>query len=524
MKFSLFTLASCMLISAEAASVTFNVVSPNAEKVQVKVNGKTTTLEAPIPNVPFFNGTVDVSSESTYTYISDGKSENFDRDLPDGRSSTFNDFYGRPITVADIPALPRPLDNNKEWARAYEDPDLFDTNYIPSIFVIGDSQDMNTLIKDTPKDQYIVDLAIVARDYVETFTNVSLSISGAGKKHNPAKQSWRWTLSPGEYINGRNNFKIRHMEEDPTQMREKLYADCLRAMGTYANQANMVRYFINGQGFGTFTMLDDVKDYSYIRSVFYNGKPPKQMGPLFDGSSGAGFQYISDPYSYGNFKPTPGSPEGSEAIYPLAKAFHELDVKNDKDIKKFEEMFDVDQFLRFMVMEYLGGSWDGYWAMQTNDGAYKDYASNDTWYYLGQDYDGTFGVNLPVDPLNWPYQKYISNYSDAVLINGLLKNQNLADTFETYIQDTVKELFNNDTLGTHITAYRKFIAPDIEWDRSIKQLSPGINYGWTYDQSYENLFEEVVAPNKNGGGAQYGLTEWIAKKSKVVAKTFKFSL
>ncbi|CEP09035.1 hypothetical protein [Parasitella parasitica] len=524
MKFPLFTLASCMLISAQAASVTFNVVSPNAEKVQVKVNGKTTTLEAPIPNVPFFNGTVNVGSESTYTYISDGKSESFDRDLPDGRSSTFNDFYGRPITVADIPALPRPLDNGKEWTRAYEDPDLFDTNYIPSIFVTGDSRDMDTLVKDTPKDQYIVDLAIVARDYVETFTNVSLSISGAGKKHNPAKQSWRWTLSPGEYINGRNNFKIRNMEEDPTQMREKLYADCLRAMGTYANQANMVRYFINGQGFGTFNMLDDVKDYSYIRSVFYNGKPPKQMGPLFDGSSGAGFQYISDPYNYGNFKPTPGSPEGSEAIYSLAKAFHELNVKDDNDIKDFEEMFDVDQFLRFMVMEYLGGSWDGYWAMQTNDGAYKDYANNDTWYYLGQDYDGTFGVNLPFDPLNWPYQEYISNYTDAVLINGLLQNQNLADTFETYIQDTVKELFNNNTLGKHIMAYREFIAPDIKWDRSIKQLSPGINYGWTYDQSYDNLFEEVDAPNKNGGGAEYGLTEWIAKKSKVVAKIFNFSL
>ena len=155
---------------------------------------------------------------------------------------------------------------------------------------------------------------------------------------------------------------------------------------------------------------------------------------------------------------------------------------------------------------------------------YKDYANNNTYYYLGQDYDCTFGINLPVNPLNWTYQNYISNYTDAVLINGLLKNENITNTFETYIQDTVKELFNNNTLGKHIMAYREFIAPDIKWDRSIKQLSPGIIYGWNYDQSYDNLFEEVDAPNKNGGGAEYGLTEWIEKKSKVVAEVFKLSL
>jgi hypothetical protein len=128
--------------------------------------------------------------------------------------------------------------------------------------------------------------------------------------------------------------------------------------------------------------------------MFYGGNPPSKMGPLYDGSTGAGFQYIEDPYDYGSFQPVDGSPEGSEAIYPLAKAFNQTNVKDDKSIAAFNEMFDIDQYMRFMVMEYLTGSWDAYWMMQTNDGAYKDYANNNTWYYLGQDYDATFGVNL----------------------------------------------------------------------------------------------------------------------------------
>lgn len=65
-------------------------------------------------------------------------------------------------------------------------------------------------------------------------------------------------MPEGQYIYNRNYIKLRHMEEDPTQMREKLYADILQAMGVYANQANIVRLYINGQGMGTFNMLDDV--------------------------------------------------------------------------------------------------------------------------------------------------------------------------------------------------------------------------------------------------------------------------
>jgi hypothetical protein len=126
--------------------------------------------------------------------------------------------------------------------------------------------------------------------------------------------------------------------------------------------------------------------------------------------------------------------------------------------------------------------------------------------------------------LDWSYTKYPTQYPEAVLINGFLKNDKLKATFESYIEDTVKTLFNNDTLGEHIMAYREFIAPDVEWDRSIKQQSPGKTYGWTYDQTYDNLFEGVSLPIANRGGAQYGLTEWIAKKAQVVMKDLNFKL
>ncbi|KAI8360818.1 coth protein-domain-containing protein [Blakeslea trispora] len=524
MKLSLFAASVGLLSAVQAATVEFKIVAPGAQSVQVNVNGQTTTLNAPYPNVPFYNGTAEVGTSNSYNYIVDGKQEDFNRSLPSNIVATYNDFFARPTTIGSIPALPRPLDNGREWTKADKNPDLFDTNYIPSIFVNGDAAAINNLVENVPKDKATVELTFIGRDYVQQFRNVTLGISGAGKKNNPAKQSWRWYLSDGDYINNRNIFKIRHMEEDPTQMREKLYADILRAMGTYANQANMVRYFMNGEGYGTFNMLEDVDRYSYIRATFYGGNPPERMGPAYDGGTGASFKYSEDPEGYNAFEATKGSPEGYQSIAQLAKAFHDLDLQNNEAIQEFEKTFDVDQYLRFMVMEYLTGSWDGYWMMQTNDGAYKDYADNDKWYYLGQDYDCTFGINLAQDVMNLSYKDYPEKNPEAVFINGFLQNNDLRSRFETYLVDTVKSLFNNNTLGNHIMAYREFIAPDLKWDRSIEQRSPGKLFNWSYEQSYDNLFQEVVSPIKGEGGAAYGLTEWIAKKAAVVAKEFNFTL
>ncbi|RCI00230.1 hypothetical protein CU097_010074 [Rhizopus azygosporus] len=517
----------CLFLTAslvQARVVQFNVISPGSKTVQVKVNGKVGNLQPVSPDVPLYTGAFEIGHESVYTYIADSEPEEFKRKLDPKTNKTLNEFFGRPITYASIPPLPRPLDNGKQWTRADKNPDLFDTNYIPTVFVQGDPEDMDTLVSTVPKQKFKVTLTMVGKDYYRTFHDVKFSITGAGKRHNPAKQSWRWTFADGDFINHRNNFKIRNMEEDPTQMREKLYADCLRAMGTYANQANMVRLFINGRGYGTFNMLDDIPKYSYIRANFYAGHPPEQMGPLYNGATGASFDVLS-PNEYTMFKPSKDSPEDADAILELAKAFDELDLSNDKDIAEFDNnVFDVDQFLRFMVMEYLAGHWDGYWMEQTNDGAYKDYANNNKWYYLGQDYDATFGVNLSKDVLKVSYKDYPTRYPGGTFINGFLENKKLHARFESYLVETVKTLFNNRTLGEHIVAYHQFLAPDLEWDRSIKQLSPGINFGWSFKQTYENLFKKVNSPNHNGGGADYGLTEWIDKKSKFVAKDLGFSI
>ncbi|CAO3607134.1 unnamed protein product [Cunninghamella echinulata] len=501
----------------------FNVIAPGGKNVQVSVNGQNVPLKAPDADVPYFTGDVSAYRGATYKYIVDNVEEKFIRHLKG--DTTKNDFYNRRITYADIPKLPTVIGKN-DWNQAIAPGAIWDTNYIPSVFVTIDEADEEQLVEGLSKDIYKAKITIIDAHEVHTFKDSNFQLHKPGKKHNNNKQSWKWELPEGQVLNGRTFFKIRHMEEDPTQIREKLYADILRAMGTNANQANMIRFFINGEFFGTFNMLDDIPNYSYVRANFYKGELPKQVGPLFDGASGASFE--DDQVTMDAFTPAPGSSNNKELLDNLLAELDIMDPKNDQDIENFANQFNLDQFLRFMVMEYLAGHWDGYWQEQTNIGLYEDIANNKV-YFLAQDFDATFGVNLDntlgKDFVSVSYKKYPELFPKGFLINKVLENNKVRSTFESYIQQTVTKVFNNHTLTNHILAYHDFILPDLKWDRSIEQKSKGINYGWEFEQVTENLWHKVKSPvDEKVGGANWGLIEWIVAKSQAVAKEFDLKL
>ncbi|RCH87506.1 hypothetical protein CU097_009705 [Rhizopus azygosporus] len=518
---SLSFIAFTFIAAVNAANVTFKVIAPSAKSsVQVNVNGSLTDLKAKDPDVPLYIGSANLDDGQSYKYVVDGTAESFDRKL--NGTSTKNEFFERPITYAThIPELPSILQEGS-WTRGATDDPIWDSNYIPTIFVTGQQEQMNDLIENVPKTTYQAKITFIGPDNVTTFENCTFGLHRPGRKHNDAKQSWIWALPEGQFMAKRNWFKIRHMEEDPTQLREKLYADIARKMGTYANEANMIRFFINKEGMGTFNMLDDVVMYSYINAMFYNGNTPEQFGGLYDGASGASFKY---PGNMDSFVPNVESPLDQDALMPFAKSFASVDFSNDDQVKAISQYFDYDQFLRFMVLEFLTADWDGYWQEQTNDGAYIDVNDNNKVYYLAQDFDATFGVNLdqPREFVNTPYTDFPTKFPNAVVINNLLKNPSIKSTFEKYLTTTVQEIFNNATLGPFVLARHEFYAPDLKWDRSIKQRSPGNIFGWTFEQTYDNLFEGVSASGGTGGGAEWGLLEWVAAKENAVKKALNLS-
>ncbi|KAI8056549.1 coth protein-domain-containing protein [Gilbertella persicaria] len=516
---SLTFIAVAVLTAVNAA--TFKLIAPDAAKdVHVSISGQLTALSAQDPDVPYFIGEADIEEGGTYQYVVDGKTEEFNRTFDNG-NSTLNEFFEREVTYAtDIPELPTILTEGA-WDKGSTSHPIWDSNYIPTIFINGVEEEMNDLIENIPKSTYKVKITFISPKDVTTIENCTLGLHKPGKKNNDAKQSWVWTLPEGEFYADRNWFKIRHQEEDPTQLREKLYADLARQMGTYANMANLVRFFINGEAMGTFNLLDDVIMYSYINAMFYNGNPPKQMGGLLDGASGADFNPQS---GYDNFIPNVESPLHQDAISPFAEAFADVDFTNDEQVKAIGEYFDYDQFLRFMVIEFLTADWDGYWMEQTNDGAYVD-LNNNKLYYLAQDFDGTFGVNIGYgrEFVNVSYKEYPQRFPQGYLINKFLTNPTMQATFESYLKEATTTLFSTAVLLPYVTARHRFMYPDLVWDRSIVQRSPGRIFGWTAEQTTQNLYERVTASGEHSGGADWGLLQWVATKEQAVAQDLGFT-
>ncbi|KAI8575830.1 hypothetical protein K450DRAFT_259744 [Umbelopsis ramanniana AG] len=522
---TLLSLAS-LALAVNAATVTFRVVAPEATNVQVSIGGQSTTLNASDPDVPYYTGSANLDANVSYKYVVNGQAESFDRTLDSGRTQTMNDFYGREVTYANLPTLPNPIKGDS-WTRMGTKTPAFDDNYFPTIFITGDDAQVQNLVANVPAQKIPVKYTFIGPDEVKVFENCSFGVHHPGGKKNEAKQTWEWSLPEGQSLYGRNWMKARNMEQDPTQMREKLYADILYAIGAYSNQANYVRIYINKDGYGTFNLVDDVIQYSFIDAVFYGTvTPPTQLGPLYDGSTGASFDYDEESANgFTSFIPNPDSPKDSSALAGPSLALKNLDVTNDAAVQNFTKTFDVDDFLRFMVIEYLTGSWDAYWMMQSNDGAYQDPADQ-RWYYLPQDFDGTFGLSIPADMdfVNKSYTTYPTTYPTATMINKLLQNPTIKTTFETYLKDITTTLFNNATLANRVLAVQERLKPEVAWDRNITQRSPGVNFHWTYQQFLDNVWEPVNSAVGGDGAGQWGLLGWVVARSDVVAKEFGLTL
>lgn len=97
----------------------------------------------------------------------DGTPEDCTRTL-ENESSTRNEFYNRPVTYANIPDLPAILTAGS-WSRGAVSDPIWDSNYIPSIFVTGDPEEMEDLIENVPKTTYQAKITFIGPDQVNTF-------------------------------------------------------------------------------------------------------------------------------------------------------------------------------------------------------------------------------------------------------------------------------------------------------------------------------------------------------------------
>jgi len=520
-----------LLISVSSArNVKFSIVS-FGKTVKVKIGSKKYALTKVNNYTPLFQTTVTVNNGAiSYKYIVDGISEDFTRTLAKGEKTTHNEFFGRKDTVKQLPQFK----SLGTWTRSIGKGELFDDSYIPTVH-IGGTKGLNFFKAKSPKVTVLDNIVFILKDNVYTFKNAQIS----GKNFSWNKFQFKVLLG-NNGIDGRYVLKFRDNNEDPTFMRQDLYGDMLSALGYPIIQSVKARVYVEGNPVGYYIIQEEAPSTSYVRSAFHgdnNGnlliKKTKKLGYPVDAGTGADFYYTGNKFSSFLIKDT-GHGDTSR-VAKLAKAFEELNAKNNNAVKQFEQnWFDIDTFLKAIVMQYLTASYDSYWFFSSNFALYDDPTQskngNYKFYFICQDWDGTFGINTSKEHLRFDnyiehsYKDYVNvkwgNIGDSpyrYAIDKLFQNASVRTRFETILKDTVKYIFNPVAVSKRLDALVERHKDEIKWNYDVIRNTPlrkgkaGVKF--TYDDFLTSIDEAIE-------GAPFGLKQFIYLRAKAVSNEF----
>jgi len=459
--------------------------------------------------------------------------ETFMRKFPEGETETHHEFFGREKTVRPLKGLGYPEDK-PSWNRSIGKTPVFDDSYIPTVIIDDNTREYFVSGNDT---WTIGRFTIVLKDDIFTELNVP------SKAQNRYQDKFQWRIKLANKLYKRKVFKFRANPNDAVFYRQQLYGDIMAAIGNPVHNQIVIRaYLYDGTPLGLFLMIEVSNSNSFIKSQFY-GDPktlkinaPQTLGAPLDCIMGADF--------------TPGGPydkfvaqEGqtNEKVIYLIDAMQNLDVYDEAAVKKFsKEWFDLDVFLKAMAMEYLTGHWDSYWILTTNYVLYDDPTESTDktfkFYFIDQDFDLTFGLNLSHTYNEWGEDFPLQSYKTLVdhvwkhdetdkpnreAIDKFLRGGVTTTMFENHLIDIVKHVFNPVALGRRIDELVDRYTSEVEWDYNIERLHIATDpvktrYVWTMDDYYANLED---TPNIS---CKWGLKQYINMRAQAVANEFGF--
>ncbi|ORX63257.1 hypothetical protein BCR32DRAFT_298491 [Anaeromyces robustus] len=527
--------------AANARKVLFSVIG-FGNKVSVQIGSSTYALTKYDSDTPLYQSTINVSDGAiSYKYIVDGKAESFTRSLAKDQTTTHNEFYGRKDTIKKIPQLP----TVGKWNRQLPKGELFDDSYIPTVHITGSNSEKLFTTDGKPGSAYLERIVFILKDSVISFKKAECYT----KNYEWNKFQFRVVFGGSKNIENRTTLKFRDNNEDPSFIRQDLYGDILYALGYPTIQSVKTRVYLNGRGVGYYILQEEAASSSFVRSAFHgnsNGKLSitdfSKVGQSFDCSTGADF-YVKDSNgkknSFSSFKPK--GDYDQTRVKKLAEQFEKLNVNNDSEVEKFSKnWFDIDTFYKAIAMQYLTAHWDSYLFFTSNFALYNDptesSSNNYKFYFICQDWDGTFGVNVSKDYvlyddyINVSYKQYLKKKwpegaVDRYAFDKLLSTPKLQKRFEGILKEIVTKVFNPEVLGKRVEALAARHRDSVEWSYNISFKNPirkgskkNQNNYWTINDFDTN----IRSPSRHG--AEYGILQFVNLRCQHLNKEFGWNI
>lgn len=379
--------------------------------------------------------------------------------------------------------------------------ELFRDDVLPSVYITlpEDSLDAILDVANQSSDYHYRATFVFDNGTVrDTLDNVGFRLRG-NTSRKAAKKSFK--VSFNEYEDGRKYHGLEKMNingehNDPTIIRSKLCFDMLNYLEVPASRVNHVKLYINGTYFGLYANVEHI-DEEFTQSR-YGSK-----GNLYKCIYGADLAYIgAGANSYKKDYYELKQPVGATDYVDLARFIDVLNNTADTDFEcELENVFNVNSYLKSVVMDVLTGNWDGPNYNMNNFYLYSN-PKTGQFEYIPYDLDNTLGVDfLGRDWSTRDVYTWSRGNSGRPLFDKIITRTVYKERFTYLLNKTLDDYFNADSMQIKVNALKSVINEAAKAD-TIRT----IDYGYTIND-FNNAFGYFSKDH-----VKYGLIDYITRR------------
>ena len=303
----------------------------------------------------------------------------------------------------------------------------------------------------------------------ETVENVGVRKKGFFGSLNDDKPSLKLKLDEydeGKLLHGMTRFTFNNSNQDPSHLNTCMSYHVFREAGLVAPRCAFATIEVNGSPLGVFIHVDSIKK-PFLKAQFGDDE-----GNLYE----AQLSDFMEEWK-GTFEKKTNK---TEADYSdIDAAVTALAGEGKEAIAAAGEVFDLDYFLSFWVVESLVGHWDGYNGNLNNYYIYND-PTRERFVFLPWGPDATFW------PSDNPFNEY--KYPESVLAHGrlselLYSDEDWRNDYVVRLKELLDSAFDEDFLLSEVDRIEALISPHLAAGSNGQQALT--KFGWDVERVRE---------------------------------------
>jgi len=389
---------------------------------------------------------------------------------------------------------------------------LFNSSNVARVDILIDQDSLDMILEpgnEESRHEFPAVFTFKRGATTSTIESIGFRLRG-NTSRNSAKKSFKVSLNSiikGQKFHGVEKINLNGEHNDPSISRAYICWDLYRKAGVPASRAGFTELYINSEYKGLYINVEHIdEEFTQLRFGNNNGNLYKCLWP-------ADLTYLgSDPdlYKFEHGGRRAYELKNSPSITDYTDLSDMIKILHDSDPADFpqylEPVFNVNTYLKNLVVEVLTGHWDAYSYNKNNFYLYHN-ESTGKFEFIPYDPDNTLGISWSdTDWANRNIYNWSSSWEERPLTEKILQNDIYRDRFSFYMNRFLNEDFNSSSMSTLVDGVKNQIKSYAEND-----MYRTYDYDYTYSD-FLNSFDQSL-----GAHVRYGIKPFIATRSSSAA-------